>query len=132
MRSFEGRHQMEKKKTINYLSFIVILLIVIQLIPSSLTRVEGFDNHTQNSKVFLSSISFNSDILYIGRESQKTSIQKLQVKNASLCIPQISFEDISSINISFQEMPFDYQTAIRQSIPHYFNGSKYKNNHFSI
>lgn len=123
---------MGKKKLIKIISFLIITFWVFQLIPITLTHVEGFQSNIQNSKVFLSSVSFNSDVLYIGRESQKTSIQKVQIKNASICIPQLLIEDISVINLSYQEMQYDHRKDIRESIPHYFNGGKYKGNHFAV
>lgn len=123
---------MKKKKVIKLISFAIFFLLIFQLIPSTLTCIDGFQNHTQNSNVFLSSGAFHTDVIYIGSKSQKSSIQKVQLKNTLIFVPQISIEDISVINFSFQKLPLDYRRVIRQSIPHYFNGSKYKNNCFAI
>jgi len=123
---------MRKKRAIKLLTFLILAFIVFQLVPSALIQVEDLQSHTQNCKVFLSASSFNSDVLYLGRENQKSSIQKVQIKNTQICIPQIFIEDINSTNSTFRKVSFDYRSVIRQSIPHYFNGGKYKGNHFAI
>ena len=123
---------MEKKRIIKLISFAIFILLIFQLIPSTVNCVDGSQSHTQNSKVFLSSGSIHTDVLYVGRESQKTAIQKVQVKNIPTFVSQISNADISAIQFTSQEMPFDHRRVIRQSIPHYFNGGKYKKIHFAI
>lgn len=122
---------MKKNKVIKLISFVIITLIVFQLIPITSNCDNGFQSHTQSSKALLSSVSIHADALLIGRESQKLSIKNVRFKNALAYFHQILIEDIAVINFSFQEMPFDYRRIIRQSIPHYFYGSKYKN-HFVI
>lgn len=123
---------MNKKRTVKLLSILILAFIVFQLVPSILVPAEDFQSHTQNCKVFLSAASFNSDVLYLGKEDHKSSIQKVQIKNTQIYIPQIFIKDINSTNFTFWKMPFDYRSVIRQSIPHYFNGGKYKGNHFAI
>lgn len=122
---------MKKNKIIRFISLVIFVLLIFQLIPT-IDYVNDFQSHAQNSKVFLSSGVLHTDVLLIGRERQKTSIQKVQFRNIPLSIPQTSIEGFSAINFSFQEMPFDYRRVIRQTIPHYFNGSKYMSNDFAI
>ncbi|MDP4092105.1 MAG: hypothetical protein Q8920_01960 [Bacillota bacterium] len=123
---------MEKKRILKLISLLIIALMIFQLIPSTLNCIEGLQGHTQNSKASLSTASIQTDASFIGRENQKTSAQNIQLRNTSIYLPKISCVDISNFCVSFQEMPFDFRKVIRQSIPHYFNGSKYKNNHFAI
>jgi hypothetical protein len=123
---------MRKKKIIKLISFLIIMFLVFQVIPNTLTSVGNFQSHSQASTKFLASSFINADVLHYGREYQKTSFQKVQIKNPLINIPQILIGDLNSITLSFPEVPIDHRRVIRQSIPHYFNGSKYKDNVFSV
>ncbi len=120
---------MRLKKTVTVILFLIIALMIFQLIPAHAAPADGLQIHAQNSKVLLLSGFVHNDIIYIHNESQKTSIQKVQINNTLLYVPPISVEGISLSRFLFLEMPFDHRKIIRQSIPHYFNGSKYKGNH---
>jgi hypothetical protein len=120
---------MRLKKTVTVILFLIIALMIFQLIPAEAAPADGFQIHTQNSKALLLSGFVHNDIIYIHNGNQKTSIQKVQINNTLLYVPPISVEGISVSSFLFFEMPFDHRKIIRQSIPHYFNGSKYKGNH---
>ena len=123
---------MKKERIIKFISIVIYLILIVRLVPNSSPGIDGYQRLTQSSKALLSSGVFHTDVLYNGREGQKPLIQKVQLKNTSICIPRISIDDITVSSFSFQELPFDYRKVIRQSVPHYFNGSKYKNNHSAI
>lgn len=123
---------MKNNRTLKIISFLIMLFLVFQLMPSNITQVEGYKNHTQNNKVFLSSTSINSDVLCIGRQSNKTSFHNLQIKIPLSMVHQAYYFDVLMDHSYFQEEPFDYRRVIRQCIPHYFNGSKYKSESFGI
>jgi len=126
------RYQMGKKRIIKLISFLIILFMVFQLIPSAVDSAVGYKDHSQSSKVFLSSGAYHTDVLLIGKDNQKTSVHKVQVNHIFNCIPQVQIEDFSAVQFAFRELPFDYRKVIRQSIQQYFNGSKYKNNLFVV
>lgn len=123
---------MKKNKTIKIISFLIVIFFIFQLIPTNVTQVEGFKTHTQNSKVILASTSINSDILCIGRQSNKASFHNLQIKIPLSMVHQAYYFDVSLVQSFSKEEPFDHRTVIRQCIPHYFNGSKYKREYFDI
>lgn len=123
---------MGNKRIVKFITFIIFISLFFQVIPSTPNCINGFENHVVNTTAFLSSEVLHTDVLYISRESQKSLIQIIQLRNLSVCVPQITIEDIFAVNISFQEIPLDYRKSIRQSISHYFHGSKFKENHFVI
>lgn len=123
---------MEKKRIIRLISFLIILFIIIQLVPGAADFTDGYQSHSQNSKAFLSSGAYHTDVLLIGKDNQKISVHKVQLNNIFNCIPKVSIEKFSTAQFSFHEMPFDFRKVIRQSNQNYFNGSKYKNDHFVV
>ncbi len=123
---------MKNKKIIKLISYAIFILLIFQLMPSTLSSVDGFLSHAQNSKVILLSGVFHTDAIYTGRESQKSAIQRVPLRSTSVSASQICVEDIFIASSSFPELPSDCRRVIRQSIPHYFNGGKYKNNSLAI
>lgn len=121
------------KRIWKLLAFTIIAFFVLQLVPGSVTHADGLHNHAQNSSVLLPSNIVNSDVWHFGEGNQKLSVQKIPIKSNQYWIPHLTIEDISSAGYtSFQEMPFDYRSVIRQSIPHYFNGGKYKRGQLTV
>ncbi|MDP4181447.1 MAG: hypothetical protein Q8942_10180 [Bacillota bacterium] len=123
---------MGKKRVTRLIAFTIITVLFLLLIPDTLNFVDDLQNHTQSSKAFLTSGIFHTDVLYIDREKQKTAIQKLHVKNNNFYTSQTSIHAISKTNFQHEYFILDYRDRIRQSIPDYFNGGKYKRNHFYI
>lgn len=117
---------MKQKKTMRLFLIAIVALIVIQLLPGSIAT-DRLYTHSQNSKALILSSYVYTDILYIHNENQKTSIQKCQINNSPFYIyHQIYTDDFSIANYSIVREPIDYRKIIRQSIPHYFYGSKNK------
>lgn len=123
---------MQIKRTVKLISLLIIVFIVFQLIPSNIACTDGFQSHAQSSKMLLSERLFHTDNVYFNRENQKTQIHKVPIKNITINVQQLCIDDISLLNYSYHEEQFDLRKVIRQSIPHYFNGSKYRNNRSGI
>ena len=125
---------MPRKGVVKIILFIIIALLVFQVIPTSFSPMGEFQSHQEDhpSAVITAVGLLHSDILYISRENQKFSLQKFQIKNFIHFVPQFFVEDISSVNFFFKEVPTDFRTEIRKTIPNYFNGSKYKDEYFAI
>lgn len=126
------RYQMGKDRTIKIVLLLIIVLFVFQLIPSNLNYDEDSQSHTQSTEVFIKSGSINTDILLIGKLNQKEAFQKLLIKSPSTVVNRTFVVDVFSNYSFFKEDPFDHRKVIRQSIPHYFNGTKYKSQTFDI
>lgn len=112
--------------------FILMVILLFQMIPSSMSFCSDFKGQPENSREFITSSVFNTDVLYIGERNTKGSIQKLQINYNPVYIQKTYLEDIAVTNVSFLEVPLDLRKIIRQSIPHYFNGSRYKVDYFAI
>ncbi len=120
---------MKLNKTLRLILISIAALIVIQLLPGSIAA-DRLNTHSHNSRALILSSYVYADVLYIHNENQKTSIQKCQINNSPFYIyHQIYTEDFSIANYSIIREPIDYRKIIRQSIPHYFNGSKNKGYH---
>lgn len=116
---------MARKRIFRIILFLIIIFLFSQLIPSNLNSIERFQSHSQNHKVLLPPNSFIRDILFIGNESNKTLFKNLSIKFSLNSIFLMFIVGIYLVNLFFQKKPFDYRKSIRQSISHYFYGSKY-------
>jgi hypothetical protein len=123
---------MKNNRIIKFISLVLLVLVIFQMIPGSINCTECFQSHVQNSKVSILSGTFHSDVLFISRAGQKTVIQKLQLSNNLIFKLQVINDNTPSFKFSSMEKPYDKRSVIRQSIPHYFSGSKYKENNFVI
>lgn len=110
----------------------MIIALLFQLMPSTYDYADDFQSQKQDSQAFFSSKIINTDIIYTGERNQRTSIQKIQINSTPAYIPQVFIEDICATSFTFQGVDLDHRKIIRQSVPHYFNGSKYKGNIFAI
>jgi len=115
---------MVKKKNIISILIIIFLLFEISFISINYNIVSK--NRTRNSHV-LTNVKVLSNKAYCTvREDLKTPGRTTKVKpdtSNENCVVYSGFliKDLSSFN-----EPIDYRKNIRQSIPHYFNGSNYK------
>lgn len=119
---------MAKKKIIRFISFVMLVLLFTQIMPNLTDYTYNFESNIQAPKVFLPQGSFHTEAIYIKKESQTKTISKTQSNNKPICIPYITVEGISAILPPYNEILFDSRKVIKQSILHYFNASKYKNN----
>ncbi len=122
---------MERKKIVKVVSLLIIVFLAFQMIPTFFTGNDGFQNHAQRSKTIFG-IVHHSDAVYFIKQNNKSLLHRLPTNNTAVSINQISLNNIYSVNLSFREMPTDHRRVIRKSIPHYFNGSKYKNIIFAV
>lgn len=107
------------------ISILIIFCLLFQLIPV-LTCYSGIFQDNFPGQNILPVHSYITDILYIGKENQKPLNQHTSFKDNFLYTNPIFFSELYLLNFSLQNMPFDHRRVIRQSIPDYFNGSKYK------
>lgn len=115
------------KKHKKLISILILFCLVFQLIP--FTTHSEVDLHIDQSQRLMPAGTHIIDILYVGKEHQKPFHQQLQNNNFPVAAPAYSSE-LSSANILLLKISFDYRKIIRQSIPDYFNGSKYKDHSF--
>lgn len=116
-----------KRRIIKLVSLLIIAFFIFQLIPSTLTDVEGLINHAQNSREIRSSLAVNNGVFIIGRINIKPAFQQIPVKYCPFNISPTTVFDSISESSSFQDNLFDHRKSIKQSIPNHFHGSKYKN-----
>lgn len=118
---------MEKRKRIKCISILLVIVFLFLLIPGSLTSIENAPNYGSKFKIFSAHEAMKSVVINIFRENQKLlSNQKGSFKNTLNNLSPSFVIKESSESSDLKEKPFDYRMVIRQSIPHHFNGGKYK------
>jgi hypothetical protein len=123
---------MTERRIIKLVTLLIIAFYIFQLMPGALNAVEGFDGHTRNSESILSSDVIGNDVFIISRVSTKPIFQKIPVKCSYFSINPVPLFVSSAAGPYFHERPFDYRKSIKQSIPHYFHGSKYRDEGFVV
>lgn len=117
---------MKKKKIVKIILILIIAFFILNLVPYSINHVSGFQSDIHNSKLHFSSIHQLSDTIFFVKQNQKLSGFQIELKSPKLVQYNANIHDIYSSNFSGQNSNFDHRKNIRQSIPHYFNGSAYK------
>lgn len=110
-----------------YLFILIIVLLIFQLIPGAAASVEHSNNHASESSLILLNRAIKTDISLLNRQNQKSPFHSLSVEHSDSIIDNICSADISEEVSCYFKTPIDYRSEIKQSIPHYFNGSKYRN-----
>lgn len=123
---------MYKKRFTGFMAILIIVCFLFQLLPVSTEGVVGYVWHTEDSKVHLYPGLVHDNILLIGRPGFKTKFYKITIKHPSVIARDISLIVISLCKSFLSVVIFDYRTVIKQSIPHYFNGTKYKSNRLAV
>lgn len=117
---------MSKRKIVKIILILIITFLILQLVACSINHVSGFQHGIESSKSYFQAIYLNPGVLVFLKENYKLSVQHAQIKYSMLTIHGVSVQDIYSVKLLSQNHNFDYRKNIRQSIPHYFNGSAYK------
>ncbi len=109
------------------IAFLITLCLMIQIFPGFINYSDHIQNSSHGKCKFLKIVAIRDGIPYIVRDNLN-AIKHLAHNRNDLAglnnYPDInhSLADLSAFKISI-----DYRKNIRQCIPLYFNGSKYKN-----
>ncbi len=121
-----------KKRLTLLILLLIVACFIFQLVPVTPEGVTSYVCHVKDSKVLLYAGSIYDSTHLIGRSDFKTKFNKVTIMHTLVFTQHISLTGISLSKSFLPVIPFDHRTAIRQSIPHYFNGTKYKNNLFAV
>lgn len=123
---------LSKHKIKKYVSLLIVLFLIFQVIPSTFANVKCLDSHAPKSPIIFSTSAVHTDITFLTRDGRKTTFHSISSEFYDSLTGQIYFVDISE-NKSFYHAAFpDYRKEIKQAIPHYFHGSKYKDSSLVI
>lgn len=121
-----------RKSIMRVTILIIVLLLIIQLTPSTAFDDECLKDYEQNSKARFLSVALHPDISFINKDNRNTVFLKLAPKCNTSFIQAFYCADILFTHSFYNEALVDYRKEIKQAIPHYFHGSKYKSMYLSI
>jgi hypothetical protein len=99
------------------------------LIPQSIAYSDHKQNNSDDEIVIFKIVSIRNSLLCPLRENFKSINYLTNSKNDHVELNNKPGMDYTFADILSNNNPFDYRKSIRQGIPLYFNGSKYKNNY---
>lgn len=111
---------------------IVLLLLLCQTVPVSITRHEYFDEPQKTESFFLMPVSLSNPVAILAKNSYVTDFRALAAREFENKICQISVYRLCDM-IALAILPVsDVRRSICEVMSQYFNGSKYKLIHPSI
>lgn len=117
-----------KLKVKRYITWFLVLLLILQFLPGTFNNIECVDGHTQNSTIIFSNRAINTDIAFLTSDGRKTTFHSISADIYDCLAEPVSIADISENEPIYNTTPADLRKEIRQSISNYFHGSKYKEN----
>jgi hypothetical protein len=117
------------KRSVRLITLLIIAFFIFQLLPVDLSNAEGLNVPKYNTLLSSNSI-YTEAALLPGRLNLGKSYQKIQARDVSLNISKAFADDIPVYKSFYQTQPVDFRRIIRQTIPHFFNGTKYKDSIF--
>lgn len=123
---------MLKKTTARLMTLLIIALFLFQLVPGSFTDNDGITGHARNYGTVYISGAAHSDIFFVSRENRNTSYHNVPTKVFANILEAIVLVGVFSTGLLSYRMLADHRREIKQAIPHYFHGSKYKQIHSAI
>ncbi len=122
---------MKRMRTVNTVIFFISFFFICHSIPA-LSDDGSFKAPAQNSREIISAAMNNYGEFTTGKPGMKPVFLKTPPKFSYSGInPAVSSGYTSSGSFS-REAFFDYRKSIKQSIPHYFHGGKYKSVSFAV
>lgn len=112
-----------------YVSIFLVLLLVIQLVHITYINVEWLRSNEEKSVLVFPKIAVETDITLLNRDGRKTSFHSVSTESYAGLAERYSF-GFSETKSFYSLKVDDYREKIKQTIPHYFHGSKYKNNYY--
>lgn len=117
-----------KQKVTKYLSFIVILLILVNMLPlHDEPPVFGMDKSTGTSKAFLSAAVMDTGASYIKQESGREYVKAIFSKFHTEIYHSYLQLSATAAGVQSVEVLEDRRDKLRFLITQYFHGSRYKN-----
>lgn len=111
---------------------LIIIILVFQMMPVVSNATESFGSHKNEEGLQLNLNPLHNSAAVLNNSSPSQTFQKLPMRK-----PEGSTYRSGTILSSRTEAVIpvqfaDIRSMIRESIPHYFNGSKYKDFHLKI
>ncbi len=116
-------------KNKNIIGILIILCLFLQIIFIGINFNIDSGNKHRYSHSLLKVKSLGSKVFHLARENLKTPGKTAQNKQVNPNVSYGSYKDFLPRDYSNINKLIDFRKYIRQAIPHYFNGSNYKNNY---
>lgn len=113
-------------KTKNIISILIIITLLLEISVISINYNIVSINRTRNSHVLTKVKVFSNKAYCVVREDLKTPSRTSKFKPDNSNENGVVFTGFIIKDLTNFNKPIDYRKNIRQSIPHYFNGSNYK------
>jgi hypothetical protein len=115
-----------KREIRKYVSILLVLFLIFQLIPGTYENVECLNSHASNS-VYLSARGFAGKIsTFFARDCRKYTFYFLSVDFYGILTDSAYLTVFAVGKPCYYMATTDYRKVIKNTIPHYFHGSKYK------
>ncbi len=108
---------------------LIILCLFLQIIFIGINLNIDSDYKYRNSHSFFKVKSLGNKVFHLARENLKTPGKTVHNKQNNPNFSYILYQDFLPRDYSNINKLIDFRKYIRQAIPHYFNGSNYKNNY---
>ncbi len=110
-----------------YISILIVSILLFESIFICINYSIVSKNNQKNSYAYNKKISLTNKAVVFSRDKLKNSIS-VRVRQTYPNLNNSNCVDFHKISFSSFDKLIDYREYIRQSIPHYFNGSNYKIN----
>lgn len=112
----------EKKK---YIALLLVLILIFQFVSILFSDIDITYNYKQKPVSMLTSQNVHMDCIFYNKLNRKNSFNSLSAINT--IIPNhLALAEISPRNSLYTINLADNRREIKQSIPHYFHGGKFK------
>ena len=113
---------------------LIIIILVCQLSPIVPQTTEYFGSSDNDSGLQLVSNPLYNSVPVLDNSTARNTFQKTPVRKLDGSIYRLGTTHALAFSMeqSVQMQPLDMRSMIRESISHYFNGSKYKTNHLNL
>lgn len=117
---------MKKSRLVFFISICVALLFLCQLIPAVPKVSEYFDSHPSPVHLQFDINPLHDTMPVLHSSAERQSFIKILAKTPDGNIELSETSQISNLKRPVQELWPDMRDSIKQAVPQYFNGSKYK------
>lgn len=121
-----------RQKIRKYVSILLLLFLIFQLMPGTHGNVECLNSYGEKSTIVLSKSVTQTEIILVNATGGRSAFHIVSLEFYNSLVDNIYFPDISENKLFYYRAPTDYRKQIKQAIPHYFHGSKYKDSYLFI